>query len=131
MIRNQAAMDDLLSATRRFVQEIAITNEDRVEREDTGHPRGRETIPFHALDVVYQPLEGRVRSFGRPGHQSNLHDGLLFPCSSTRAVGAAGGHDARPEGSGYSIAASPGVHAASGAASPHSGDENAIETQSR
>lgn len=34
MIRNQAAMDDLLSATRRFVQEIAIPNEDRVERED-------------------------------------------------------------------------------------------------
>ncbi len=34
MIRNQAAMNDLLSATRRFVQEIAIPNEDRVERED-------------------------------------------------------------------------------------------------
>jgi acyl-CoA dehydrogenase len=34
MIRNQTAMDDLLAATRRFVQEIAIPNEDRVERED-------------------------------------------------------------------------------------------------
>ena len=34
MIRNQTAMDDLLAATRRFVQDIAIPNEDRVEQDD-------------------------------------------------------------------------------------------------
>ena len=34
MIRDQAALDDLLQRTRRFVREVAIPNEDRVERED-------------------------------------------------------------------------------------------------
>lgn len=34
MIADQARLDDLLSRTRRFVREVAIPNEDRVERED-------------------------------------------------------------------------------------------------
>lgn len=34
MIRNPQAMDELLEATRRFVREVAIPNEDRVEAED-------------------------------------------------------------------------------------------------
>ncbi len=34
MIRDQQAMDQLLSATRAFVQDVAISNEDRVEMED-------------------------------------------------------------------------------------------------
>jgi acyl-CoA dehydrogenase len=34
MIRDQSRLDDLLSRTRRFVREVAIPNEDRVERED-------------------------------------------------------------------------------------------------
>jgi acyl-CoA dehydrogenase len=34
MIRDRQAMDELLDATRRFVREIAIPNEDRVEAED-------------------------------------------------------------------------------------------------
>lgn len=34
MIRDQQAMDALLEATRRFVREVAIPNEDRVESED-------------------------------------------------------------------------------------------------
>ncbi len=34
MIRDQAALDDLLSRTRQFVREVAIPNEDRTERED-------------------------------------------------------------------------------------------------
>lgn len=34
MIRDQAALDQLLDDTRRFVREIAIPNEDRVEQED-------------------------------------------------------------------------------------------------
>ena len=34
MIRDQAALDNLLARTRRFVREVAIPNEDRVERED-------------------------------------------------------------------------------------------------
>lgn len=38
MIRDQAALDDLLSRTRRFVRDIAIPNEDRVEREDLVGP---------------------------------------------------------------------------------------------
>ena len=33
MIRDQQAMDALLEATRRFVREVAIPNEDRVEAE--------------------------------------------------------------------------------------------------
>lgn len=38
MIRNLAALDDLLTRTRRFVREVAIPNEDRVEREDLVGP---------------------------------------------------------------------------------------------
>ncbi len=34
MIRDQAAMDELLAATRRFVRDVAIPNEDRVEAGD-------------------------------------------------------------------------------------------------
>ena len=34
MISDQARLDDLLGRTRRFVREVAIPNEDRVERED-------------------------------------------------------------------------------------------------
>lgn len=34
MIRNQAALDDLLAWTRRFIREVAIPNESRVEAED-------------------------------------------------------------------------------------------------
>src|SRR3954471_24254159 len=34
MISDQAQLDDLLERTRRFVREVAIPNEDRVERED-------------------------------------------------------------------------------------------------
>ena len=34
MIKNQALLDDLLARIRRFVQEVAIPNEDRIERED-------------------------------------------------------------------------------------------------
>jgi acyl-CoA dehydrogenase len=34
MIRDQIRLDELLSRTRRFVREVAIPNEDRVERED-------------------------------------------------------------------------------------------------
>ena len=34
MIRDQAALDRLLEDTRRFVREVAIPNEDRVEQED-------------------------------------------------------------------------------------------------
>jgi acyl-CoA dehydrogenase len=34
MIRDQAAMDDLLARTRRFVRDVAIPNEDRTEAED-------------------------------------------------------------------------------------------------
>jgi acyl-CoA dehydrogenase len=38
MIRDQAALDDLLMRTRRFVREVAIPNEDRVEAEDLVGP---------------------------------------------------------------------------------------------
>ncbi|MGE0697798.1 MAG: acyl-CoA dehydrogenase family protein [Hyphomicrobiaceae bacterium] len=38
MIRDQARLDDLLARTRRFVREVAIPNEDRVEREDVVGP---------------------------------------------------------------------------------------------
>ncbi len=34
MIKNQAQLDDLLARIRRFVQEVAIPNEDRIEREN-------------------------------------------------------------------------------------------------
>ena len=34
MIRDQSALNDLLQRTRRFVRDVAIPNEDRVERED-------------------------------------------------------------------------------------------------
>jgi len=34
MIKNQAHLDDLLARIRRFVQEVAIPNEDRIEREN-------------------------------------------------------------------------------------------------
>jgi acyl-CoA dehydrogenase len=38
MIRDTARLDDLLARTRRFVREVAIPNEDRVEREDLVGP---------------------------------------------------------------------------------------------
>ncbi len=38
MIRDQTTLDDLLSRTRRFVRDVAIPNEDRVEREDRVAP---------------------------------------------------------------------------------------------
>jgi acyl-CoA dehydrogenase len=38
MIRDPARLDDLLARTRRFVREVAIPNEDRVEREDAVGP---------------------------------------------------------------------------------------------
>jgi acyl-CoA dehydrogenase len=38
MIRDPAHLDDLLARTRRFVREVAIPNEDRVEREDVVGP---------------------------------------------------------------------------------------------
>ncbi len=38
MIRDQQALDELLQRTRRFVREIAIPNEDRVEAEDSVGP---------------------------------------------------------------------------------------------
>jgi acyl-CoA dehydrogenase len=34
MITDQARLDDLLARIRRFVREVAIPNEDRIERED-------------------------------------------------------------------------------------------------
>ncbi|MGE0285666.1 MAG: acyl-CoA dehydrogenase family protein [Bradyrhizobium sp.] len=44
MIRNQAALDDLLARTRRFVREVAIPNEDRVETEDK--------VPSEAIEAM-------------------------------------------------------------------------------
>ncbi len=38
MIRDTARLDDMLARTRRFVREVAIPNEDRVEREDLVGP---------------------------------------------------------------------------------------------
>lgn len=38
MIRDQAALDDIVLRTRRFVRSVAIPNEDRVEREDLVGP---------------------------------------------------------------------------------------------
>ncbi len=38
MIRDPARLEDLLARTRRFVREVAIPNEDRVEREDLVGP---------------------------------------------------------------------------------------------